>query len=190
MFVGVLLALVFAPQESTAGSTYLEYDQIDWSAHKPAQKQLTEGLKKLGAKAAAGWVFSEFNLFQYKESIYQISSLRKPKLTLVYIHGLYGGADQFRSFDQHMISSGSNASAILLTLPGHYIKGTIGQPVVNATKQEWTKAVMLTMHTRSAFLPICWEWKPRRASRFRWAVKSLSWLGKFFRKEFLLRRKG
>lgn len=133
-----------------ADQTYFKYDEIQWSQKYPAYLDVIDTLVSLKADLSHDEKSSEFRTFNFRESIYHISKLRKAKTTLVFIHGLYGGADQFDSFFRSMKSNGSDANAILLTLPGHYEKGNFDKPVKEATKEQWIEAVHQTLKVAKA----------------------------------------
>ena len=125
--------------------THLEYSQVRWQKELTPQKSLISELEDLGAikKEKKGiYAGAEFDYFDFKESIYYISRVRRTKLTFVYIHGLYGSAMQFKNFFQSLMKNHSGSSFISLTLPGHFRKKTA---IVHAKKDEWIEAVRSTL---------------------------------------------
>lgn len=130
---------------SWADETYLKYDEVQWTQNKPGYLDVIDTLDSLKANSGYEISWGEFRTFEFRESVYHISKLRKAKTTLVFIHGLYGGAHQFNSFFNSMDKNGSDANAVLLTLPGHYRQGNIDKPIKEATKEDWIEALQNTI---------------------------------------------
>lgn len=141
----IITLIIWLSANIWADVTYLKYTDIKITGELPAYLDVIDSLETYNAEPLSNDISSEFKSFKFKESIYHISKMRKAKMTLVFIHGLYGGASQFKYFFDHMKEQGSDANAILLTLPGHYKDGSVDRPVKEANKEDWVEAVHNTL---------------------------------------------
>lgn len=144
-FIAIYLIALIWNVFAWADDTYLKYDEVQWTQKNPGYLDVIDTLDSFNAISKYENSKSEFSTFDFRESTYHISKLRKAKTTLVFIHGLYGGAKQFGEFFKSMQRQGSDANGILLTLPGHYRNGNIDRPIKEATKEDWIEAVQNTI---------------------------------------------
>lgn len=82
---------------------------------------------------------------KFSESIYTFK--KDAKLTIIYIHGLYGGAQFWKDYFQsnfigaYALTRLDQVNHISLTLPGHYIDGTYQKNIKDATFEDWKLAL-------------------------------------------------
>lgn len=145
LFFCFLALSFFSTPVLSKNTTHLEYDQVKWRDYSKPWMALSSEIDRLQGKTIFDDPRTEFVTKRYKESEYKISTLRKSKTALVFIHGLYGGASQFSKLVETFGDRYSESSIISLTLPGHYYNGNYDQPLKVANYSEWILAVKDTL---------------------------------------------
>jgi len=144
--ISIILIINFVFSISHADVTYLQFKDIKNNESQPNVNNVIIELEKNGLVIPIiNNNSSEFVNYKYKESIYSISKLRKVKTTVIFIHGLYGGAFQFKNVFQNLRDIGSDSNGILLTLPGHYENGVYDQKLKKTSKDEWITSLADTL---------------------------------------------